>query len=107
MSWEIKLDSKNIEYEFEKNNYQTYDINLVGTNHYQEKSSGYKEPDDIVVEETYQADSEHGLFIWKVIARSTGFNTYADDIENTQEVSVPENCETNETPSFSIRMLED
>ena len=49
MSWEISLISKNISYQFQDKEFQTQQIFHEGREIIDEKSGGYKEPDDTVM----------------------------------------------------------
>jgi len=102
MSWEIKLDADYVDYVCCEKNHLTQHISRVDRKRYSEPSSGYQEPDDDVMEDTYRADSDHGVFEWVVIARRTGFNAYAD-IYDVSQIKVPEKCEVSMPPAFSIR----
>ncbi len=106
MPWEIKLITNNIKYSCDDETYTTTKITFVDRKLWQEPSGGYKEPNDDVMQDTYQANSEHGLFEWVVTARRTGFNSYAE-IEDVDKIKEPKNCETLEQPSFGINEVED
>jgi hypothetical protein len=100
MTWEIRLDSSSVSYEFKGESYETYEIEFVNSSSSQEKSGGYQEPADDVVINKYQADSEHGLFKWSVTARRSGFDSWGE-IEDIYENTEPKGCE-GELPCFSI-----
>lgn len=105
MSWQIVCNTDYIEYLFdnnEENPHLTGYLAFASENSYQEESGEYKAPKDDVVTQVYTADSDHGVFIWKVTARRSGFNTYAE-IEDVYLIEAPENCETLDSPRFSIK----
>ncbi|WP_323086619.1 hypothetical protein [Providencia alcalifaciens] len=108
MSIEINCNSDYVEYMYENNednSFLTGDLSLVASNVSQEKSAGYKEPDDTVMTQIYMAESDHGEFRWEVTARREGFNSFAE-IEDVRLIEAPENCETLDLPSFEIKESE-
>ena len=100
MAWEIEWDGYSVDYTYRDESFEIDDIGLKNRKIYQEPSGGYKEPADDVMEDIYTAESEHGVFEWLVIARRSGFNSYAD-IEDVQLLSEPQGCDS-EAPSFEI-----
>ncbi|GEM_PF-1513950 len=100
MSWKINLHSSTIEYQLGDDSFYTDDIKLLDEKFYTEPG-GYKEPDETVCEATYEADSEHGKFTWKVTARCSGFDTDAV-IEEVCETITPDQSIEADTPSFYI-----
>ena len=100
MSWKIVLKSETVEYQLDDESHQTYPIQLVNEE-FDSEPGGYKEPNDTVCVATYEADSEHGKFTWKVSARRSGFETYAV-IEEVFETTTPNPSINVEEPSFDI-----
>ncbi|KAB7674504.1 hypothetical protein [Plesiomonas shigelloides] len=100
MAWQIKWNGYSIGYTYRNESFEINDIYLKNRKIRQEPSSGYKEPDDDVMEDIYYAESEHGIFEWLVIARRSGFDGYAV-IEDIYLLSKPEGCDS-EAPSFEI-----
>lgn len=92
MSYKIALKKDTIEYTIGDDSFESEKIQLIDSKLYQE-TGGYKEPNDDVIEETYQANSEHGIFTLGVWARRCGFNTYwelddPDIQEPNQEIKI-------------------
>ncbi|HHR6469828.1 TPA: hypothetical protein ACS8CE_003443 [Providencia alcalifaciens] len=108
MSIEISCNSDYVEYVHENdedNSFLTSDLSLVSSHVSQEKSAGYKEPDDTVMTQIYTAESDHGEFRWEVTVRREGFNSFAE-IEDVRLIEAPEDCETLDSPSFKIKESE-
>lgn len=99
MSWSIRLNSKNLEYYIGDETFYV-SIRHSSSNFHEEPSSGYQEPNDIVLESVFNAESEHGSFKWLVVSRRTGFNSFAeiDDIQ----FDCPDKVEDLVGPEFSI-----
>ncbi len=97
---EIQLKDTIVNYIFNKEEYRIGTITLLNSEVYEEPSAGYQEPKDQVIEETYQAHSEHGNFTWLVTARKEGFSTVFEiEVERTQQ---PEGCDGVEYPCFEM-----
>lgn len=102
MAWEINLNTDYIEYSCGDETYTTEKVLFVDRKLWKEPSGGYQEPDDDVMQDTYRANSEHGLFEWIVTAKRTGFNSSAE-IDHVDLTKEPEDCETLAQQSFSIK----
>lgn len=101
----IYLGSRDTSYRIGEDCFRTSVIKKTDYRFWNEPSSGYKEPPDTVIEEVYQADSEHGVFTWKVRARRSGFDTYLT-IEDIECTSPDEKIEVDE-PTFDTEDGED
>jgi hypothetical protein len=75
MSCKIALKINTIKYTIGDNSFESDEIKLMDRKCNGE-TGDYKEPNDNVIEETYQANSAHGIFTLAVWARRCGFNTY-------------------------------
>lgn len=99
MSFDIKLLTNNISYQYNDEVYETKEITFVNRQIYEEKG-GHKELDDTTIEDKYQAHSEHGLFVWVVRATRSGFDNYGN-IDDVESVLIPENCMIMDYPRFT------
>jgi hypothetical protein len=100
MSWKIVLKNDIVEYSIGNDSFNTDEIQLVESKYFNEPG-GYKEPEDTICEEVYSAASEHGVFTWKVRAKKSDFDTFAD-IEEVYEIITPIQGIESDTPSFDV-----
>jgi hypothetical protein len=99
MAWEIQLKVCSVDYVYDDESFEINNVKLKSSQNYQEPG-GYKTPADDIIEEIYSAESEHGVFEWLVIAKRSGFDTYAE-IEDVQLLKQPQGCDS-DTPNFEI-----
>lgn len=100
MNWRIKKQDDGVDYRVGKEYFTTFELEIV-TNDQRNETGPHKEPNDSVVENIYSADSEHGIFKWRVIARRSGSESSAS-IEYVEAILIPDHCEETETPQFEI-----
>ncbi|WP_409523674.1 hypothetical protein [Nitrincola sp. MINF-07-Sa-05] len=100
MSWEIVSNSTTARYNLGEDSYQTETIKLVSKKFHSEPGD-YKEPEDTVCIATFQADSLHGMFSWKVSARRSGFEINPA-IEEVFETTIPDPSIEVDEPAFDI-----
>lgn len=106
MAWEIKIKSRSFEYQSGEEVFSNDSVRSIDRKLWKEPSGGYQEPDDDVIQDTYSAESDHGIFQWTVTARREGLNGYAE-IESVELIKAPDACELIEYPSFSIVQVGD
>lgn len=100
MSWTVKVRSKNFEFHIDGRICQS-EISLKSESFSKEKSQGYQEPDDDVLDSVFLSTTDHGDFEWHVRSIRTGFNTRAE-IEVDSLVAQPENVDDFEPPEFFV-----
>ncbi len=105
MTWGIVCETNRVEYAINVNgkeeNFVSKGIVFVNREITTEPSSAYKGPEDDVMTDKYSAESEHGDFVWEVVARRAGFDGHAS-IEST-EVTIPESCKLLIDAKFDIQ----
>lgn len=100
MSWTVKVRSKYFEYHINEKIYQS-EITLKSESFSKEKSQGYQEPADDVLDSVFVSTTDHGNFEWHVRSARIGFNTRAE-IEVDSLVAQPENIDHFELPKFFV-----
>ncbi|MBD0786741.1 hypothetical protein HUO09_10305 [Vibrio sp. Y2-5] len=100
MAWEITWNGSSVNYTFGEEDFSIDEITRINRKSFDEPSGGYKEPNDSVMVDVYEAITEHGTFEWTVTAKCEGFNGYAD-IDDVQQTKEPKGC-TTEIPVFEI-----
>ena len=103
MSWTVKVRSNQFNYFFNGEKF-TATVSLKEEKFSKEKSSGYQEPDDDVLNSIFSSETEHGYFEWSVRSVRTGFNSYAE-IEDEEMTKQPENVEDYDGLEFFIKNL--
>lgn len=101
MTWQIKIDKKPLEYQFDGEFYHTEDIIYIERKIDDESSSEYKAPNDTVMTDTYRAKSQHGTFEWNVTASLRGFDGHAN-IDEIILTKCPPDCKLEDELTASI-----
>ena len=103
MSWTVEVKSNKFNYYLNDEEF-TGEISLKDEKFSKEKSSGYQEPDDDVLDSIFFSETEHGYFEWSVRSVRTGFNSYAE-IEDEEMTKQPEKIEDYDAPEFVVKNL--
>lgn len=105
MSFEIVLKSDRVIYQLGEKSFSTDKIEKIDSNKFHEPGV-YKEPESTVIEEIYQANSERGIFKWKVRACRHGYDGYAS-IDDIFLISSPDPRIEADDPSFVVNEVEE
>ena len=93
MAWGIQWNGCPVQYSYGGD---VYNLDHIRSSNHE----FFDECGDSVMIETYQADSEHGSFLWKVSARCSELDS-SGEIESTELLTQPNGCES-DLPVFSI-----
>lgn len=100
MSWTVKVKQNEFKYKFNEEEFSSA-VSLKEENFTEEKSSGYQEPNDDVLNSIFFSETEHGYFEWSVRSARTGFNNYAE-IESESMTKHPKEIKDFENLEFFV-----